>query len=120
MCGITGWIDWQKDLTQYPSVLEQMTYTLLNRGPDASGTWITQHCALGHRRLSVMDPANGAQPMVRHYGENVFTIVYNGELYNAPELKKSLSCADMFFIRLAIRKCCLFRISNGAAPALID
>ncbi|WP_240414411.1 asparagine synthase (glutamine-hydrolyzing) [Paenibacillus periandrae] len=97
MCGITGWIDWQKDLTQYPSVLEQMTYTLLNRGPDASGTWITQHCALGHRRLSVMDPANGAQPMVRHYGENVFTIVYNGELYNAPELKKELELRGHIF-----------------------
>ncbi|MFE5320193.1 asparagine synthase (glutamine-hydrolyzing) [Paenibacillus sp. NPDC056579] len=90
MCGITGWIDWQKDLTQYPSVLECLTDTLTNRGPDASGTWITQHCALGHRRLSVMDPANGAQPMVRKYGENTYTIVYNGELYNAPELKKEL------------------------------
>jgi len=90
MCGITGWIDWQKDLTQYPSVLQSLTDTLANRGPDASGTWITQHCALGHRRLSVMDPANGAQPMVRKYGENTFTIVYNGELYNAPELKKQL------------------------------
>ncbi|MFH5182193.1 asparagine synthase (glutamine-hydrolyzing) [Paenibacillus sp. TAB 01] len=90
MCGITGWIDWQKDLTQYPSFLERMTDTLADRGPDASGTWITQHCALGHRRLSVMDPENGAQPMVRKYGENTFSIVYNGELYNAPELKKEL------------------------------
>ncbi|WP_079909997.1 asparagine synthase (glutamine-hydrolyzing) [Paenibacillus sp. 32352] len=90
MCGITGWIDWQKDLTQYPSILEQLTDTMTNRGPDASGTWITQHCALGHRRLSVMDPANGAQPMVRKYGDNTFSIVYNGELYNAPELKKEL------------------------------
>ena len=90
MCGITGWIDWQKDLTQYPSILEQLTDTMTNRGPDASGTWITQHCALGHRRLSVMDPANGAQPMVRKYGDNTYSIVYNGELYNAPELKKEL------------------------------
>ncbi|MCS7458764.1 asparagine synthase (glutamine-hydrolyzing) [Paenibacillus doosanensis] len=90
MCGITGWIDWQKDLTQYPSVLGCMTDKLTDRGPDASGTWITQHCALGHRRLSVMDPENGAQPMIRKVGENTFTIVYNGELYNAPELKKEL------------------------------
>ncbi|MCZ8513308.1 asparagine synthase (glutamine-hydrolyzing) [Paenibacillus filicis] len=90
MCGITGWIDWNKDLTQYPSILENMTCTLELRGPDASGTWITSHCALGHRRLSVMDPANGAQPMTRKAGDNVFTIVYNGELYNAPELKREL------------------------------
>jgi len=90
MCGITGWIDWQKDLTQYPTILEGMTETLAPRGPDASGTWITKHCALGHRRLSVMDPANGAQPMIRSAGEHTYTIVYNGELYNAPELKKEL------------------------------
>ncbi|TVY11869.1 asparagine synthase (glutamine-hydrolyzing) [Paenibacillus cremeus] len=90
MCGITGWIDWHKDLTQFPSILENMTETLSLRGPDASGTWITPRCALGHRRLSVMDPANGAQPMIRKAGENTFAIVYNGELYNAPELKKEL------------------------------
>ncbi|NHN30136.1 asparagine synthase (glutamine-hydrolyzing) [Paenibacillus agricola] len=90
MCGITGWIEWDKDLTQHPSIIENMACTLMNRGPDATGTWITQHCALGHRRLSVMDPANGAQPMIRKYGENSFTLVYNGELYNAPELKKEL------------------------------
>lgn len=90
MCGITGWIDWNKDLTQHPSILENMTCTLEQRGPDASGTWITSHCALGHRRLSVMDPANGAQPMTRKVGDNLFTVVYNGELYNAPELKREL------------------------------
>ncbi|WP_438444374.1 asparagine synthase (glutamine-hydrolyzing) [Gorillibacterium sp. sgz5001074] len=90
MCGITGWIDWQKDLTQYPAVLEGMTETLAPRGPDASGTWINRHCALGHRRLSVMDPENGAQPMIRVYGDYTYTIVYNGELYNAFELKREL------------------------------
>jgi asparagine synthase (glutamine-hydrolysing) len=90
MCGITGWIDWRKDLTQYPSVLVNMTETLDARGPDASGTWLTQHCAFGHRRLSVMDPENGAQPMVRKAGDTTFSIVYNGELYNAPELKVEL------------------------------
>ncbi len=91
MCGITGWIDWRKDLTQHTSILETMTETLTDRGPDASGTWITQHCSLGHRRLSVMDPENGAQPMTRKYGDNTFfSLVYNGELYNAPELRKEL------------------------------
>lgn len=90
MCGITGWIDWRKDLTGHSTILEGMTETLTERGPDASGTWISQHCALGHRRLSVMDPENGAQPMIRKYGDNTYTIVYNGELYNAPELKKEL------------------------------
>ncbi|WP_281891121.1 asparagine synthase (glutamine-hydrolyzing) [Paenibacillus sp. YYML68] len=90
MCGITGWIDWSRDLTQCPSILENMTDTLTNRGPDAAGTWISPRCALGHRRLSVMDPENGAQPMTRKQGDTTYTIVYNGELYNAPELKKEL------------------------------
>lgn len=90
MCGITGWIDWNRDLTKQSESLEKMTDTLAPRGPDASGTWISAHCALGHRRLSVIDPENGAQPMIRHTGDDKYVIVYNGELYNAPELRKEL------------------------------
>ncbi|HUC92671.1 MAG TPA: asparagine synthase (glutamine-hydrolyzing) [Paenibacillus sp.] len=90
MCGITGWIDWTQDLTKQSAVLEKMTETLAPRGPDASGTWITAHCALGHRRLSVIDPENGAQPMIRSEGDNNYVVVYNGELYNALELKREL------------------------------
>ncbi|WP_040950183.1 asparagine synthase (glutamine-hydrolyzing) [Gorillibacterium massiliense] len=90
MCGITGWLDYQKNLTQHSETLLNMTETLAARGPDASGTWITAHCALGHRRLSVIDPENGAQPMTRIYGDYHYTIVYNGELYNALELRKEL------------------------------
>lgn len=90
MCGITGWIDWTRDLTQDSSSLIKMTETLALRGPDASGTWISQHCALGHRRLSVIDPENGAQPMIRRSGDDTYVVVYNGELYNALELRKEL------------------------------
>ncbi|WP_308634800.1 asparagine synthase (glutamine-hydrolyzing) [Paenibacillus silvisoli] len=90
MCGFTGWIDWTDDLTKQSNILEKMTGTLANRGPDASGTWISPHCALGHRRLSVIDPANGAQPMVRTSDDDKYVLVYNGELYNALELKKEL------------------------------
>ncbi|MFC4808968.1 asparagine synthase (glutamine-hydrolyzing) [Paenibacillus sp. GCM10023250] len=90
MCGFTGWIDWTSDLTKQSIILEKMTGTLANRGPDASGTWISPRCALGHRRLSVIDPANGAQPMVRTSDDDTYVLVYNGELYNAPELKREL------------------------------
>ncbi|GGG20677.1 asparagine synthetase B [Paenibacillus abyssi] len=90
MCGITGWIDWTHDLTHQSESLEKMTETLAPRGPDASGAWITKHCALGHRRLSVIDPENGAQPMVRISGDDTYVIVYNGELYNALELRREL------------------------------
>ena len=90
MCGITGWINWQKDLTQDSTILENMTETLSERGPDASGTWISGSCALGHRRLSVIDPENGSQPMIRTAGDDRYALVYNGELYNTLELRKEL------------------------------
>ncbi|MBB3067636.1 asparagine synthase (glutamine-hydrolyzing) [Paenibacillus baekrokdamisoli] len=98
MCGFTGWIDWTDDLTKQSATLEKMTGTLANRGPDASGTWISPHCALGHRRLSVIDPVNGAQPMVRNSEDDTYVLVYNGELYNAPELKRELEGRGRRFI----------------------
>ncbi|MBS4022577.1 MAG: asparagine synthase (glutamine-hydrolyzing) [Dethiobacter sp.] len=66
------------------------TSTLSARGPDASGYWISKHAALGHCRLSVVDPAGGAQPMIRKVGKSSYIIIYNGELYNTPELRKEL------------------------------
>lgn len=93
MCGIAGWIDWNEDLTTKADVIEKMAETLERRGPDASGAWLTRHCAFGHRRLSVIDPANGAQPMIRPVKsaeDQNGVIVYNGELYNAPELREEL------------------------------
>lgn len=90
MCGITGFIEWSRDLTRESELVVSMTACMETRGPDAQGTWISGPCAFGHRRLSVMDPENGAQPMVIHEGEAVYTIVYNGEIYNAPELKDEL------------------------------
>ncbi|AJY76011.1 asparagine synthase (glutamine-hydrolyzing) [Paenibacillus beijingensis] len=97
MCGFTGWIDWTRDLTEQSEILEGMTCTLALRGPDAGGTWISSHCALGHRRLSVMDPENGAQPMIRKEEDASYIIVYNGELYNAPELKRELETRGRVF-----------------------
>lgn len=92
MCGITGWVDWKTDLSQQLPLLDHMVKTLAHRGPDASGTWLSPggRCALGHRRLSVIDPANGAQPMQRTTGGRTYSIVYNGELYNTDELRKEL------------------------------
>lgn len=90
MCGIAGWIDWEKDLTKQHPILSVMTETLSPRGPDAEGFWLSAHAALGHRRLAVVDLEGGGQPMIRKAGNNTYVIVYNGELYNTPEIRSEL------------------------------
>ena len=90
MCGITGWVDWSEDLTQQRHTLEEMSETLANRGPDAKGYWFSPCAALAHRRLIVIDPKGGGQPMSRLYGERNYIITYNGELYNTPEIRQEL------------------------------
>lgn len=97
MCGITGFIEWNRDLTQDLDLVLSMTSCLEKRGPDAQGTWISGPCAFGHRRLSVMDPENGAQPMIIQEDDATYTIVYNGEIYNAPELKDELRARGRVF-----------------------
>lgn len=90
MCGIVGWVDWDADLTQQKPILEVMTERLAGRGPDASGVWLSPRAALGHRRLIVIDPKGGGQPMVRCLGGRTYVITYNGELYNTAELRREL------------------------------
>jgi asparagine synthase (glutamine-hydrolysing) len=97
MCGITGWANNKIDLTIYKDIIEKMTYTLRKRGPDDSGFYISQHALLGHRRLVVVDPKGGAQPMSRQHGGNSFTVVYNGELYNTEELRSLLLEKGYYF-----------------------
>lgn len=90
MCGIVGWIDWERDLRGEHAIVDAMAATLKARGPDESGRWLSPRAALGHRRLSVIDPANGQQPMVFGEGDRTFVVVYNGELYNFRELRAEL------------------------------
>lgn len=90
MCGFAGWIDWERDLTRERSIVEQMGATLSHRGPDADDIWLSTAAAFAHRRLIVVDAQGGAQPMTRQLGDNTYTIVYNGELYNTPEIRKDL------------------------------
>lgn len=60
MCGITGWVDFGRDLRAERAAIEAMTATMIPRGPDAGGVWCSAHAALGHRRLSVIDLPGGA------------------------------------------------------------
>ena len=71
--------------------MERMKARMVHRGPDADGTWISEdgQVCLGHQRLAIVDLSEkGAQPMTSHSGR--YVIVYNGEIYNTPVLRKRL------------------------------
>jgi len=92
MCGITGWVDYARDLRGQEPVLAQMVATMACRGPDAEGIWIAPQVALGHRRLSVIDIEGGRQPMsVDAEGRTVAVMTYSGEVYNYRELRAELA-----------------------------
>ncbi len=98
MCGITGWVDFERDLTTEWETLQSMTKTMTCRGPDASGVWATPHAALGHRRLAVIDITGGRQPMTVEEGsETVAAMTYSGEAYNYRELRAELEAAGARF-----------------------
>ncbi len=90
MCGIAGWVDYKLDLSRRADVLAAMTEIMTCRGPDAGGLWLSERAALGHRRLCVVDPEGGDQPMTVARGEETYIIVYNGELYNTGDIRKDL------------------------------
>ena len=85
MCGITGWYKKNHEKKNI-KIIKQMTKTLKYRGPDQKGYYIDKNILLGHRRLSIIDLKNGSQP----YTYKGYTIVYNGEIYNAEKLKNKL------------------------------
>jgi asparagine synthase (glutamine-hydrolysing) len=90
MCGITGWTDFSRSLLTERETVGKMAETLSKRGPDDTNVWTATHTAFGHKRLVVVDPEGGKQPMTRVKGENLYTICYNGELYNTEDLRKEL------------------------------
>ncbi len=131
MCGIAGIVDFDNDMLKETKTLSAMMDALSHRGPDAAGTFITHQAALGHRRLIVVDPAGGSQPMTRCLGENTYTIVYNGEIYNTQELRKSLeekghiffSHSDTEVLLLSYMEwgpCCVDRVNGIFAFAVWD
>ncbi|WP_116948285.1 asparagine synthase (glutamine-hydrolyzing) [Jiangella endophytica] len=90
MCGITGWVSFERDLRLERETIDAMTSSMMLRGPDAGGTWLGRHVGLGHRRLAVIDLAGGVQPMVAEGPHGRVVIVYSGEVYNFLELRREL------------------------------
>jgi asparagine synthase (glutamine-hydrolysing) len=94
MCGITGIIDFENQPVE--QIAQIMTDALTHRGPDAGGLCKFQSCALGHRRLSIIDLTDSAnQPMLSDDG--LTAIVFNGEIYNFKELRASLESRGVRF-----------------------
>jgi asparagine synthase (glutamine-hydrolysing) len=90
MCGITGWVAFDSDLTTSNDVINAMTEAMADRGPDAAGTWVRRHVALGHRRLAVIDLPGGRQPMEARTPGGTVTLTFSGEVYNFQDLRAEL------------------------------
>jgi asparagine synthase (glutamine-hydrolysing) len=90
MCGITGWVDFGRDLRAERAAIAAMTATMICRGPDAGEVWCSPHAAIGHRRLAVIDRPGGEQPM-RAPGADDVVLTFSGEIYNFTELRRELA-----------------------------
>lgn len=86
MCAIAGILDLQIN----QEILHKFLASMARRGPDGDGIAREREVALLHTRLAIIDPAGGKQPMELSWEGEHYTIVYNGELYNAGELRKIL------------------------------
>lgn len=101
MCGIAGFYQLKHDVFKDYSFnllknkLINMKNSIKHRGPNDDEIYMEGFCGLAHTRLSIRDIKGGHQPMTRRYNGKRATIVYNGELYNAYELKYRLSSYDI-------------------------
>ncbi len=90
MCGFVGFVNQKHDFENRREILTQMTKKLAKRGPDEENFYLAPHVNFGHRRLIILDAKNGKQPMSAKLDDNTYTIVYNGQLYNAKEIRDAL------------------------------
>ena len=95
MCGIAGVVNFNNSPAISHSLLENMVNTLYHRGPDEAGMAIHGSAALGMRRLSIIDLSGGSQPIYNE--DKTIWTVFNGEIYNFPDLKKDLQSKGHLF-----------------------
>ncbi len=93
MCGYTGFVS---RAVPDETVLHAMGDSIRHRGPDEEGYFLDEHCAMAHRRLSIIDLSTGQQPMYSADGR--YVISYNGEAYNFQELREELKAAGYTFV----------------------
>lgn len=101
MCGIAGFCNYHRNYTQnagkWYAALQKMNRVQKHRGPDDDGVFLAPHCGLSHVRLAIIDIAGGHQPMTLQRHNHRCTIVYNGEIYNMPQLRRELMEEGMTF-----------------------
>jgi len=89
MCGIAGVLAFEADCRPSREGLQRMAEVLAHRGPDEQGFYHSGPVSFAHRRLSIIDLVAGQQPMESPDGQ--VCVVFNGEIYNYPELKVELA-----------------------------
>ncbi|MGZ3420112.1 MAG: asparagine synthase (glutamine-hydrolyzing) [Polyangiales bacterium] len=95
MCGIAGVVLPDASRDDLRAAVTKMCSLLVHRGPDEGGCYVGPPAAIGMRRLSIVDIQNGHQPMVGRDGDVI--LVFNGEIYNAPEIRAELEAEGVAF-----------------------
>lgn len=95
MCGICGFVSPYAEKQVEAGVLNHMTSLLKHRGPDDEGFYFSDRVGLGIRRLSIIDLETGNQPIFNEDGS--LSLVFNGEIYNYPQLREELKQAGHRF-----------------------
>lgn len=101
MCGIAGYFNPKTNYSDNPknnfNILSNMIKTMKRRGPDDQGYSIVNSCCLAHTRLSIIDLDTGRQPMKVVKDNRSYHVIFNGEIYNYPEIKKELKAFGYHF-----------------------
>lgn len=105
MCGIAGFYDETLSIGKKRELLDLSLKSISHRGPDGDGVFFEGPIALGHKRLSIIDLASGAQPLIS--SDDKYVITFNGEIYNYRDLKKDLE-----------REGCVFRTHSDTEVIL--
>ena len=95
MCGIAGIFHLETAKPVDPARVRAMLDAMPHRGPDGSGVWTAPGVGLGHLRLSIIDLAGGAQPMLTE--DESLAVVFNGEIYNFAEVRAELEAKGHVF-----------------------
>ena len=116
MCGICGQFNFGSLAPVRRTNIEAMTKSISHRGPDDEGYYIAGPLGFGFRRLSIIDLASGHQPM-SDQAESIW-VIFNGEIYNFPELKRELQSHGTYFETILTPKSSSTATSNGATKYL--